>query len=107
MASGNVLQGCSGKAGRRTPRASAFHGHRPPPISIAAYLFRISKYAKCSPVCFAMAFSYLNRVAQVRNMPVLDIPALNALHVSRPVLQPEGCALLAPVITCWRSSRRC
>ncbi len=76
MTSGNALQGCSEKAGRRAPRASAFHGHRPPPISIAAYLFRISKYAKCSPVCFAMAFSYLKRVAQVRNKFMFDFSAL-------------------------------
>ncbi len=55
------LQADSPPAQCRTP----FHGQRTPPISIAAYLERIAKYAKCSPVCFVMAETYLERLAEV------------------------------------------
>lgn len=45
-------------------RLSAFHGLRPPPISIEDYVTRIFKYAKCSPACFVHAFAYLDRLAR-------------------------------------------
>lgn len=41
-------------------RLTVFHGLRPPPISVEAYLERIAKYTKCSPVCFIMALSYMD-----------------------------------------------
>lgn len=46
--------------GRLTP----FHGLRPPPISIDAYIDRIAKYTKCSPVCFVMALVYIDLLSQ-------------------------------------------
>lgn len=62
------VQDGGGRAERRAPRATLFHGQRPPLIGVAAYLKRISKYAKCSLACFAMAFSYMERAAQVRSV---------------------------------------
>ncbi|KAK9816746.1 hypothetical protein WJX72_004508 [[Myrmecia] bisecta] len=46
---------------------TSFHGLRPPPISIEAYIQRIGKYAKCSPVCFAMAYTYMERLARTNS----------------------------------------
>ena len=63
----HAVQGEGGRAERGAPRATLFHGQRPPPIGVSAYLKRISKYAKCSPACFAMAYLYLERAAQVQN----------------------------------------
>lgn len=51
-------------------RETEFHGLRVPPISIAAYLRRIAQYAKCSPVCFVMAHSYIERLAKVQQPPM-------------------------------------
>ena len=51
-------------------RKTEFHGLRVPPISIAAYLRRIAQYAKCSPVCFVMAHSYIERLAKVQSPPM-------------------------------------
>lgn len=45
--------------------AAAFRGRRAPSIPIHAYLHRFAKYAKCSPVCFVMAQTYLERLSQV------------------------------------------
>lgn len=45
---------------------SPFDGLRVPQISLHDYVHRISRYSKCSNVCFCMAFSYLRRLAEVR-----------------------------------------
>lgn len=45
-------------------RLTLFHGLRPPPITIEAYLERIAKYSKCSASCFVLALMYLIRVAK-------------------------------------------
>lgn len=50
-------------------KKTEFHGARQPPISIDDYLRRIAKYAKCSPVCFVMAHTYIERLAQVPDGP--------------------------------------
>ena len=42
-----------------------FHGLRLPPIGVHEYIMRIAKYARCSPVCFVMAYAYLERLAKV------------------------------------------
>lgn len=47
-----------------TGKLTAFHGLRPPPISIEAYLDRIAKYTKCSPVCFVMSLLYMDILCQ-------------------------------------------
>jgi len=44
-------------------RVTLFHGLRPPPIGLAAYLERIAKYSRCSPVCFVVGLAYLQRLA--------------------------------------------
>lgn len=41
---------------------SAFHGVRPPAITLGRYLDRIYKYAGCSPSCFVVAFIYIDRL---------------------------------------------
>ena len=46
-------------------KPTCFHCAQAPPISIRAYIQRIAKHSKCSPVCFIMAWSYLKRLAQV------------------------------------------
>ena len=46
-------------------RPSPFHGDRVPAIPLADYIQRISRYSKCSNVCFVMALSYMQRLAQV------------------------------------------
>lgn len=45
-------------------KPSSFHCRQTPPISIRAYVQRIAKHSKCSPVCFIMAWSYLKRISQ-------------------------------------------
>lgn len=45
--------------------AAEFQGRRAPSITIYAYLHRFAKYAKCSPVCFVMAQTYLERLSQL------------------------------------------
>ena len=62
-------QQAGGSTAAAAPQRSLFHGIRPPPISIAAYVERIAKYAKCSPVCFVMAVTYMERAAEVRCCP--------------------------------------
>lgn len=46
-------------------KPSSFHCRQTPPISIRAYVQRIAKHSKCSPVCFIMAWSYLKRISQI------------------------------------------
>lgn len=53
-----------------TGRLTVFHGLRPPPIGLQAYLERVAKYTKCSPVCFIMALTYMDTLAQVAGVGV-------------------------------------
>jgi hypothetical protein len=46
-------------------RPSPFHGSRVPAIPLGAYIQRISRFSKCSNICFVMAYSYMQRLAQV------------------------------------------
>ena len=46
-------------------RPSPFHGSRVPTITLGAYIQRISRFSKCSNICFVMAYSYMQRLAQV------------------------------------------
>ncbi|XP_062106166.1 cyclin-U1-1 [Humulus lupulus] len=41
---------------------NAFHGVRPPAISIAKYLERLYKYSSCSPSCFVVGYVYIDRL---------------------------------------------
>ncbi|BDA42392.1 Cyclin-U4-1 [Coccomyxa sp. Obi] len=49
----------------QSQRLSPFDGLRVPNISLQNYIWRISRYSKCSNVCFCMAFTYLQRLNQV------------------------------------------
>ncbi|KAL8171720.1 hypothetical protein V2J09_023524 [Rumex salicifolius] len=49
---------------RNSLRITAFHGIKPPSLSVVQYLERISKYARCSPSCFVIAFIYIERYIQ-------------------------------------------
>ncbi|XP_071702647.1 cyclin-U1-1-like [Rutidosis leptorrhynchoides] len=40
----------------------AFHGVRPPAITIPKYLNRIYKYTNCSPACFVVGYVYIDRL---------------------------------------------
>lgn len=85
---------------QRTP----FHGIRLPPIRIAAYLQRIAKYAKCSPVCFVMAETYLERLAEVSfsrpawpsspAVPMADFLCFMPAHVTSKNVQVSDTALM-------------
>lgn len=50
-----------------TGKLTVFHGLRPPPIGLQAYVERVAKFTKCSPVCFVMALVYMDLLAQVRD----------------------------------------
>jgi hypothetical protein len=39
-----------------------------PDVSVAAYLQRIRKYAKCSDACFVIALIYIDRIIELRNI---------------------------------------
>jgi hypothetical protein len=41
-----------------------FHGLRAPPISIEAYVERLAKYTKCSPICFVFALNFMSTLAR-------------------------------------------
>lgn len=45
-------------------KQSCFRCGQAPAISIRAYIHRIAKHSKCSPVCFMMACAYLKRLSQ-------------------------------------------
>lgn len=45
-------------------RASCFHVLRQPGIGVSDYCHRIAKYSKCSPVCFAFALIFMQRLAE-------------------------------------------
>lgn len=74
-----LLQDAGVSAAQRSP----FHGMRSPPIGIGAYMERIAKYAKCSPVCFVMAEAYMERLAEVH-----CCAALAMLHLISPASSP-------------------
>lgn len=40
---------------------TAFHGTRPPSLSVHQYIDRIFRYSSCSPACFVVAYVYLER----------------------------------------------
>ena len=66
---------------------TCFRGRRCPPISIQAYIERIAKYSKCSPVCFVMAWAYLKRIsAKVRPQIKLGCPSAGQTEASNLVL---------------------
>ncbi|KAG8364609.1 hypothetical protein BUALT_Bualt18G0017300 [Buddleja alternifolia] len=54
---------------------SAFHGVRPPAISLDKYVERIYKYTSCSPSCFVVGFVYIDRV--VHKYPDSLVVSLN------------------------------
>lgn len=56
-----------------TGKLTVFHGIRPPPISLQAYLERLAKYTKCSPVCFVISLYYMDQLAQ-RDPGMLPAP---------------------------------
>jgi len=64
-------------------RVTLFHGLRPPPIGLAAYLERIAKYSRCSPVCFVVGLAYLQRLAAADPAALAPSP----LNVHRLALQ--------------------
>jgi hypothetical protein len=45
-------------------RLTVFHGLRAPPISIEAYVERLAKYSKCSPICFLFALNFMSALAR-------------------------------------------
>ncbi|EKX40726.1 hypothetical protein GUITHDRAFT_53418, partial [Guillardia theta CCMP2712] len=44
-------------------KVTVFHGHRPPNISVKAYLERIKTFGGCSTCCFVLGLLYLERLA--------------------------------------------
>ena len=54
---------------------SLFHGLRPPDISVRRYLERIHKYADCSPSCFVVGYTFIDRF--VHRKPDQPITSLN------------------------------
>jgi hypothetical protein len=61
----SLSAGTSGRdSSERLSRVTPFHGLKVPPIAVDEYILRIAKHAKCSPVCFVMAYAYLERLAK-------------------------------------------
>ncbi|GLC46058.1 hypothetical protein PLESTM_001820500 [Pleodorina starrii] len=56
-----------------TGKLTVFHGLRPPPIGLPAYVERVAKYTKCSPVCFIMSLVYMDLLGQ-RDPDMLPTP---------------------------------
>jgi len=54
---------------------SKFHAQRPPAITLADYLHRVSKYALCSGECFVLALVYIDRIIQQN--PTFVVNSLN------------------------------
>lgn len=73
-------------------RLTLFHGLRPPPISVSAYVERIAKYSKCSPVCFVLALMYLQRAARA-DVAYLPTP-LNVHRSAAAIIRAVGNELL-------------
>lgn len=65
------------KSNQRQHFVTKFQSSYAPNITIQAYLERIDKYAKCSPNCFIIAFIYIDRLMQMRNI------VLTSLNVHR------------------------
>ncbi len=68
-------------------RLSLFDGLRVPQISLRDYIQRISRYSKCSNVCFCMAFSYLQKLAQV----IIAGPSSNLLFLQTMSAHTKHC----------------
>nr|GEW63001.1 cyclin-U1-1 [Tanacetum cinerariifolium] len=59
----NEILSLSKGPGRRLGKnLEAFHGVRPPAITIPKYLDRIYKYTNCSPACFVVGYVYIDRL---------------------------------------------
>ena len=71
----NEMLGLSGGSGRLGKNLEAFHGVRPPVISIPKYLDRIYKYTNCSPACFVVGYIYIDRL--VHRHPGSVVVSLN------------------------------
>ncbi|KAL4569765.1 hypothetical protein LXL04_025408 [Taraxacum kok-saghyz] len=57
-----ILSLSSGGGARLGKNLEAFHGARPPAITIPKYLDRIYKYTNCSPACFVVGYVYIDRL---------------------------------------------
>ncbi|KAI8028404.1 Cyclin-P3-1 [Camellia lanceoleosa] len=52
-----------------------FNGSRAPGLSIRQYIERIFKYSSCSPSCFVVAYIYLDRFLQEKNVRLTSLNA--------------------------------
>lgn len=66
--------------------ARCFRCSKAPPISVKAYILRIAKYSKCSPVCFMMAWSYLKRLTQTEEEIVVTSWTVHRLLITAVML---------------------
>nr|XP_043606819.1 cyclin-U1-1 [Erigeron canadensis] len=57
-----ILSSTSANRARLGKNLEAFHGVRPPAITIPKYLDRIYKYTNCSPACFVVGYIYIDRL---------------------------------------------
>eukprot|EP00802_Teleaulax_amphioxeia_P018710 Tamp_18915.p1 GENE.Tamp_18915~~Tamp_18915.p1 ORF type:complete len:232 (+),score=45.34 Tamp_18915:476-1171(+) len=69
------------RTGGRPARVTVFHGHKPPNISVRAYLERIRTFGGCSACCFALGLRY---VEQLQNTD--GAYQLNSFNMHRLVL---------------------
>lgn len=53
------------RAGGRPSRVTVFHGHKPPNISVRAYVERIRSFGGCSACCFVLGLRYVERLQEV------------------------------------------
>ncbi|KAI3502276.1 hypothetical protein L1887_30309 [Cichorium endivia] len=58
----NEILSLSSGGARLGKNLEAFHGIRPPAITIPKYLDRIYKYTNCSPACFVVGYVYIDRL---------------------------------------------
>ncbi|GKV27779.1 hypothetical protein SLEP1_g36910 [Rubroshorea leprosula] len=52
---------------------TVFHGLRAPTISVQKYIDRIFKYAGCSPSCFVIAYIYVDRFLQKKDIHLTSL----------------------------------
>lgn len=50
------------RAGGRPTRVTVFHGHKPPNITVRAYLDRLRTFGGCSACCFVLGLRYVEQL---------------------------------------------
>jgi len=60
------------RMGGRPSRVTVFHGHKPPNLSVRAYLERIRIFGGCSACCFVLGIRYVERLQVSAKEPYIS-----------------------------------